>query len=250
MEVIGHGGAGDFFPGNSLQSIEKAIELGVDRIEIDVQLAANGELVLCHDDDVIIDGRKRPVRELSVESVRGALDGLLTLDEAIELTRGKAPLMIDMKARGYDEPISKAIQQHNIASETIVSSTWALSLRAVREQAPGVRIGLSTGHISTVMRRNALVTISSTLLSVVTPPPAIAAAKAIRADALMLNYRVCSDAFVTLAHKAGLLVYPWTVNHPRWIQEMIDRSVDGIISNRPDLVREQLDPADGTSVPA
>ena len=250
MEVVGHGGAGDFFPGNSKQSIEKALELGVDRIELDVQLAADGELVLCHDDDLEINGRKRPVRELPVGAVRGVLDGLLTLDEAIELTRGKAPLMIDMKSRGYDEPISSAIRRHDIAKDTIVSSTWAVSLRAVREQAPGVRIGLSTGHISTVMRRNALVTISSTLLSVLTPPPAIAVAKAIGADALMLNYRVCSDLFVTLAHRAGLLVYPWTVNHPRWIRDMFERSVDGIISNRPDLVREQLDAALGTEASA
>jgi glycerophosphoryl diester phosphodiesterase len=100
------------------------------------------------------------------------------------------------------------------------------------------------------MRRNALVTISSTLLSIVTPPPAIAAARAIGADALMLHYRVCSELFVSIAHKAGLLVYPWTVNHPRVIREMIDRSVDGIITNRPDLVREQLDTARGTNASA
>ncbi|MGI8865377.1 MAG: glycerophosphodiester phosphodiesterase [Rubrobacteraceae bacterium] len=241
MEIVGHGGAGDFYPGNSLQSLRKAMEFGVDRIEIDIQMAADGTLVLCHDDELAIEGTRRPVQKLPLDTIREALDEMLTLDEAIELTRSSAPLMIDMKARGYERAIAGAIRRHEIASETIVSSTWALSLRKVRALAPGVRIGLSTGHISTVVRRNALVSISSTLLSIVTPPPAILVARAIGADALMLNYRICSGAFVRAAHTAGLLVYPWTVNHPRFIRAQIERQVDGIISNRPDLVAEQLE---------
>ena len=50
VEVIGHGGAGFYFPGNSRQSIERALEIGVDRIEFDVQRSAGDELVLVHDD--------------------------------------------------------------------------------------------------------------------------------------------------------------------------------------------------------
>jgi glycerophosphoryl diester phosphodiesterase len=46
---------------------------------------------------------------------------------------------------------------------------------------------------------------------------------------------------VKAAHSADLLVYPWTVNHPRFIRKLIERRVDGIISNRPDLVAEQLE---------
>lgn len=240
LEIVGHGGAADFFPGNSQRSIAKAIELGVDRVEIDVQLSVDGTLVLCHDDELFVDGRKRVIRSLSVADIRSALDGMLTLDEVIELTRGYAPMMIDVKARGYEGAIAKAIRRHGIAKETIVSSTYALSLRAIRHQAPGIRIGLSTGHISTVIPRNLLVSIASAALSVVSPPPTILAAKAIRADALMLHYRICSALFVKAAHRAGLLVYPWTVNHPRYVRDMIDRDVDGIISNRPDLVSEQL----------
>jgi glycerophosphoryl diester phosphodiesterase len=181
------------------------------------------------------------VRQLALDVIRANLDGLLTLDEAIELTRRSAPLMIDMKSRGCERPIADMIRRHQTAAETFVSSTWALSLREVHGLAPGVRIGLSTGHISTVMRRNLFVSASSAVLSALTPAPAILAARAIGADALMLNYRICSAAFVKAAHSADLLVYPWTVNHPRFIRKLIERRVDGIISNRPDLVAEQLE---------
>lgn len=240
VEVVGHGGAGDFYPGNSLQSIEKALELGVDRVEIDVQRAAGDRLVLVHDDVVPIDGHKQRVNQMPVDELRRVLDGLLTLEEAIDLTRGKCSLMVDMKSHGYERLVAEALLRADIASQSIVASTYALSLRRIREEAPEVSIGLSTGHISTVMRKNALISVTSGVLAAISPMPIILAAKAIQAQHLMLNYRICTARFVRSAHKAGLSVYAWTVNHPRAMQTLIDRGVDGLISNRPDLVLEAL----------
>lgn len=241
IEIVGHGGAGDFYPGNSLQSIEKALELGVDRIEVDVQVAGDGSLLLVHDEHVRRFGKRVPLRQLTRDQVAEALDGLLTLDEAFELTRGRCTLMIDMKSPGYERPVGEAIQRSGAADSTIVSSTYGWSLWKVRRYAPGVELGLSTGHISTVVRRNPFVTLSSAIFEIITPPLAIPAAKAIDAQHLMLNYRIVGKTFVRLAHGAGLTVYPWTVNHPKQIRRLVGLGVDGIISNRPDLVREALE---------
>jgi glycerophosphoryl diester phosphodiesterase len=240
MEVVGHGGAGDFFPGNSLSSIQKALEIGVDRIEVDVQVAANRRLVLVHDDEVKIDGRHERVKNLSVDRLRGALDGLLTLEEAIELIRGNARLMVDMKSSGYEAEVADCVNRAGVAGETIVSSTYAWSLRRVKHAAPDVAIGLSTGHISTVMRRNTLVRLTSGVLAAITPLPLVTTAKWIGANYLMLNYRICTRRAVRRAHGAGLGVYAWTVNHPKPMRRLIGDGVDGIISNRPDLVNELL----------
>jgi glycerophosphoryl diester phosphodiesterase len=244
IEVVGHGGAGDFYPGNSQMAIEKAIEIGVDRVEIDVQVAGDGSLVLVHDEHVLRFGKRVSIRQLSRAQIAESLDGLLTLEDAIELTRGKSALMVDLKSPGYERPVAAAIVRSNAADETIVSSTYAWSLRAVRRHAPGVQLGLSTGHISTVMRGNPLVTLSSFVLELLVPPPAIMVAKAIGAENLMVNYRICGETFVSLAHRFGLKVYPWTVNHQREINRMVDLGVDGIISNRPDLVIEARRRAD------
>lgn len=248
MEIVGHGGAGDFFPGNSRQSIEKALEIGVDRVEIDVQRAARDQLVLVHDDEVRINGKKVRVRTLEPADIRAALDGFLTLDEAIELIGTRASLLIDMKSPGYESLVAATIHKTGNASTTIVSSTYAWSLRAVKRAEPGVAIGLSTGHISTVMRRNALITATSGVMAAVTPLPLIATARVIDADHLMLNYRICTRRFVRHAHRHGLSVYAWTVNHPKAIRRQIENGVDGIISNRPDLVRE-LQETVNTGVP-
>ena len=240
IEVVGHGGAGDFFPGNSRRSVEKALELGVDRVEIDVQVAGDGTLILVHDDQVTLHGRKRSVRQLALSELQEGLDGLLTLDDVISLANGRAKLMVDLKYPGYEREVAAAITRAGIARGTIVSSTYAWSLMSVRNHAPEIAIGLSTGHISTVMRRNPLITATSAVVGFLSPGPFIAIAKAIGAEHLMLNYRICSPMFVRLADKAGLSVYPWTVNHPRVINKMIDAGVAGIISNRPDLVQDAL----------
>ena len=240
VEVVGHGGAGDFYPGNSRQSIEKALELGVDRIEIDVQRAAGDQLVLVHDDELEIDARKRKVRDMSVDELRAALDGLLTLPEAIELVQRRATLLVDMKGPGNEEQVAQAILAAGIGPSTLVSSTYAWSLRRVKRLAPEVGTGLSTGHISTVVRQNKLVPITSGVLAAITPVPFIAAAKLIHADCLMLNYRICTPRFIRAAHRSDLKVYVWTVNNPKPIRRMIEHGVDGVISNRPDLVQEAL----------
>jgi glycerophosphoryl diester phosphodiesterase len=241
IEVVGHGGAGDFFPGNSRASVEKALQLGVDRIEIDVQVAGDGTLVLVHDEHVPIHGRRTPLRQLGLSDLAEALDGLLTLDEAIALIGDRATLMIDLKSPGYERPVAAAIMRAGIATTTIVSSTYAWSLSEIRKRAPGVALGLSTGHISTVMRRNTLVRFTSAVFTLVAPLPLVGIARAIKADHLMLNYRICSPGMVRLAKREGLGVYPWTVNHPRVIKKMMSLDVTGIISNRPDLVREALE---------
>src|SRR5215207_7005250 len=138
MEVVGHGGAGDFYPGNSLRSIQKALEIGVDRVEVDVQVAADRELVLVHDDEVQIEGRRKRVKSMTVEQLRYTFEGLLTLNDAIELTRGKASLVVDLKSAGYEAEVAECLNRAGISAETMVASTYAWSLRIVKQRAPGV----------------------------------------------------------------------------------------------------------------
>ena len=95
-------------------------------------------------------------------------------------------------------------------------------------------------HESTVVRQNKLISITSGVLAGVTPLPLITTANLINADYLMLNYRIATSRFVRAAHRSNLKVYAWTVNNPKPIRRMIERGIDGIISNRPDLVQEAL----------
>ena len=102
-------------------------------------------MVLVHDDKVKLHKRAISIRQVGLAELQDGLDGLLTLDEVIEMVRGKASLMVDMKSPGYEQPVAAAIVRAGIAHETIVSSTYAWSLRAVRKHAPGVMTGMSDG---------------------------------------------------------------------------------------------------------
>ena len=101
IQIIGHAGAAGFHPRNSLASIEKALELGVDRIEIDVLSTREDTLVLVHDTQIMFNERRGPVRGLSLDEVRISIPGALTLEDAHQLTSGKIPLLIDIKGRHY-----------------------------------------------------------------------------------------------------------------------------------------------------
>ncbi len=241
IEVIGHGGAGGFFPGNSRPAIEQALKIGVDRIEFDVQRSAEGKIVLVHDEHVkLSNGTRSHVRALTTAQLREALPGLLTLHEAVELIGDTAALLIDVKAPGYERELMAQMSELNLGSNTAVSSTHASVLIAVRRAFPDFRIGLSTGHMSTGFPSKLAKRMASLSLQFATPLPLLAAVRAVSATDVMIHYRICSDLLVRTMHRFGVRVNSWTVDHPKQIQRMIDLGVDGIISNRPDLVNELL----------
>lgn len=241
IEVIGHGGAGDFFPGNSRPSIAQALKIGVDRIEFDVQRSADGDLVLVHDDHLRLSkGRKKAVRAISTAEIRALLPGLLTFDEAVELIGGQAQLLIDVKSPGYQREVAEAIRRHSLGDDTAVSSTYANVLRDIRREFPGLRTGISTGHMANSVPIKAARTLVSGALQVSVPSMLAMAVRMTDATDVMVQYRACSTRLVNLMHSRGIRVNTWTVNHPKQIRRVIAMGVDGVISNRPDLVKEEL----------
>jgi glycerophosphoryl diester phosphodiesterase len=240
-EVIGHGGAGDFYPGNSRPSLEKALEFGVDRIEVDVQQSSDGDLVLVHDERLKIEqGRPTLVSKIPTATLRTALPDLLTLPEAVELIRGRALLMLDIKGPGFEDHLISAIRQHDLAAKSSVSCTHALVLRRLRNEFPEMRLGLSTGHWSsgapTLAGKKTVASIMrQTLLY-----PLLAALPASGATEIMVFHLACSRSLVQGLHRRGYLVNVWTVDRISSLRRALDLRVDGIITNRPDLLHEEV----------
>jgi glycerophosphoryl diester phosphodiesterase len=71
--------------------------------------------------------------------------------------------------------------------------------------------------------------------------PLILACEAVGASEVMLFHRVCTRRLVVELHKRDLRVNLWTIDRPASIRRAINLGADGIISNRPDLVWEELD---------
>lgn len=241
IEVIGHGGAGGFSPGNSRASIQKALDLRVDRIEVDVLATADGDLVLVHDSKLRIDGgRPTPVQRLSTKTFRSHLDSMLTLDEFFELIGPAMPVLLDLKRPGYELAVRDAVNSQP-ERDIWISTTHGLSIHALKGELPGVRFGLSSGHLASAIATPGLRALSVEIVRTLMPVPLIAAAKICGAAMVMANHRACSGFLVRGACAAGLDIAVWTVNRPAEIARMADLGVNAIISNRPDLVRETLD---------
>jgi glycerophosphoryl diester phosphodiesterase len=240
LEVIGHGGAGDFFPGNTRASIEQALKIGVDRIEIDIQQSADGDLVLVHDKELLFNGQKTRVRYISTEQLRRVLPGLLTFDEMVDLNRDRVPLLLDVKLPGYEREIVAAIRRHNLAGSVAASSTYGNALKKIGQSVPGMRLGLSTGHMATGIHNRAIRAVVVRALRVATPPTLVLAMGHFGATETMIQHRVCTPRLVDAVHRSGRRVYVWTVDRPEQMRRFIAMAVDGIISNRPDLVKEAL----------
>lgn len=237
IEIVGHRGAAAYHPGNSRAAFETAIALGVDRIECDVQPAADGTLVLIHDAEITtVDGRRRRVRELTIAELRRSLPGLVTLDELAALAAGRA-LLLDLKRPGYEAALIAAIERHGWAETAVVSSTDVRSLRRLRAASPTLRLGLSTGHWATSAptrcgRRLVRVAFRRFLPRLLPAVLAIAGA-----SEAMLQHHVVTPTLVARLHARGRRANAWTVNEPDDLDRVVAAGVDSVTSDRPDLAR-------------
>jgi len=106
---IAHRGASAYEPENTLRAFERAIEMGATMLELDVYLSQDGHPVVVHDADPARTGNSNgQIRDMTLEQIKGfdASQGeqVPTLSEAIELTRGRAELYIELKGQRTPEP--------------------------------------------------------------------------------------------------------------------------------------------------
>lgn len=226
MLKIGHRGAMGYAPENTLASFAKALELGVDGIELDVHLCKSGELVVFHDGRV---GRttngKGAIIDMTLEELKrldaGKGQRIPTLQEVVDFVDRRAIIDIELKAEGTGKPVAEIVnryvQKQGWEKERfIISSFDHHELKRCHDIIPEVPFG-----------------------------PLIAAkpldyaffAQAMNADLILPSFEFLDLKFVQDAHQRGLKIFTWTVNRPKDIKEMMSIGVDGIISNYPDRIQ-------------
>ncbi|MEM6892669.1 MAG: glycerophosphodiester phosphodiesterase family protein [Bacteroidota bacterium] len=224
--VIGHRGAMGHVMENTLASIEKAMEMEVDMIEIDVFRIKDGEIIVFHDDlvDELTDG-KGPVEEYDMDSLRTlTLHGdhkIPTLIQVMDLMDNQVPLNIELKGSNTAESVNTIIQDYVAkgawAEENIVISSFRWDeLRTMRKINPNIAIAVLTEE---------------------EPLGAIPEAKALKAIAINPDFTTLTAEKTKTIHEAGFKVFAWTVNEPKDIESMKTFGVDGIFINYPERAR-------------
>jgi glycerophosphoryl diester phosphodiesterase len=218
---VGHRGAAALAPENSIRSIEAAIDLGVDLVEIDV-VEELGRLRLAHDASSL--GDESPL-----------------LEEALELlaARGTGALL-DLKSRGVEREVVSLLRKQGLSDRSMVASFHAGSLRAVKDADSTVTTGFSYPFDrASLSRRRALqpfVGFGLGGLGRVLPlriGPMLARA---RADAALLHWALISAPVVARCHARGAAVLAWTIEDASALQRVLAAGVDGVIANDPRLL--------------
>ncbi len=219
---IGHRGAKGHLTENTLESINIALGMGIDGIEIDVHLCASGELVVFHDFtlDRLSDGfgevSTKTYEQLQQLTLKGGYK-IPLLTEVLDLIEGKCSINIELKGLHTAKPtcaiISKYIDKGWEYSSILVSSFQENELLEVKKTNSNILIAI---------------------LSKASVAEAIEWAKVLNATAIHPSLGIITRQSVIDAHNEGFNVNVWTVNDLEDIARMIDFGVDGIISDYPD----------------
>jgi len=138
MLKIGHRGAKAYEPENTLRSFTKAIELGVDAVELDARRTREGEVVVIHDAkvDKTTNG-KGAVSDLTLNEIKQLVtdkgERIPTLDEALDFLDKKVKIVIELKETGLEEKVLGLIHGKGLEKNVIIVSFQEEALRKVRE---------------------------------------------------------------------------------------------------------------------
>ena len=223
--VIGHRGARGHLAENTLPSIAKAIELGVDGIEIDIFKCASGELVVFHDQTLEkLTNSKGYIEQLTLDSIRkiDVLNGFTipTLEEVLDLINGRVFLNIELKGT------QTAILTNEIILSYFERKEWDLSKILISS--------FNWEELEIFYSVNSEVSIA--ILTEDDPLDAIPIAKQLNAVAINPEYVSLNTGNIDKIKKEGLKIFTWTVNDPQEIKDVITLGVDGIITDFPERV--------------
>lgn len=232
VEIIAHRGASGAAPENTMAAFQQAIVEGADWIELDVQENADGTVIVAHDSDFLKVGRNKlkvweatdaDLFDLDIGSWYGpefADQRVPTLQQALELARGKLGVVIELKYYGRDQKLESrvvdVVEQTGMVSDITIMSLKLGGLHKITALRPGWTRGLlNTATVGDLTRLNL--------------------------NFLALNSVAASLSMIQRTHKRGMKVFVWTINDPVQMSVMMSRGVDGIITDEPALARQVME---------
>ncbi len=231
VEITAHRGAAMHAPENTLAAVEVALEAGTDWVEIDVQETLDGEVVVLHDSDLkkvggvdlkIWDATWEDLQEIDVGSFFSpefSDQRVPKLEQVLELCRGKAGVVIELKYYGHqvhlEERVAEIVDGMGMASNIKVMSLDYDGLKRMKAVRPDWTTGILTSVVMGDLTR-------------------------MEVDFLAVNSGMANRRFVKATHNSGKEVFTWTVNDVLGMSAMMDLGVDSIITDDPQLARDVL----------
>ncbi|MDA0336645.1 MAG: glycerophosphodiester phosphodiesterase family protein [bacterium] len=226
-------------PENTLAAFERAIQLGVDAVELDVRASRDGVLVVMHDPTIDrTTDREGPVAELTFAQLREADAGawfgsqfvgqqIPTLQEALDLLRHRALAVVEIKADWLAEHVLKVAHEVDVVDQIIIQSFSPETVRRSNAVDPSVPTALLLGKLPTSPARMRARRVAREVLEV-------------GANILNVWHAALTPPFFEEMRKRGVTVWTWTVDEQAVLRDVIQMGVQGIISNYPDRLNHVL----------
>ncbi|MEZ5142808.1 MAG: glycerophosphodiester phosphodiesterase [Acidimicrobiales bacterium] len=226
------GGAGDW-PENTMPAFEGAVALGYRYVETDVHVTADGVLVAFHDErlDRVTD-RSGLIRELPWTEVAAArVDGREPIPRFDELLDAFPDLRInvDPKHDSAVEALARVIARAGALHRVCVGSFSDRRLARLRAML-GPGLATSLGPAGVARLRAASVGL----------PTGRFPADCVQVPTRARNVTIVDERFVRAAHGRGLAVHVWTIDERAEMERLLDLGVDGVMTDRPAVLREVL----------
>ena len=232
IEITGHRGSKVSAPENTLSALRQAIAEGADYAEIDVQTSADGVVVLLHDADLrrvaSVDRRLKDMNYHELKDIdvgswfapEFSTERIPTLQEAIDLARGRIKLNIELKFTWPDPVLTRKvadiIRQNEFTADCVISSLNFQAVTEMKQAFPELGSGFIVFKVAGDLSR-------------------------MEADFLSINAARAAPRLVRQLHRNGRAVHVWTVNDFNNVISMIEVGVDNIITDHPRQVRHYLE---------
>jgi len=252
--VIAHQGGDGIFPGDTLYAYEHAVALGADVLEMDAHITKDGEIVLMHDEKVdrttngtglIEDLTLADLKKLDAAyqwsndggktfPFRGQGIQVPTLKELFEKFPDMRYLIeIKLTKNPIAQPFCDLIREYHMQNRVIVGSFHDDAMALFRQTCPEVATGAAQNEVT------AFVLLGKVFLSGWVSP---------KYQDLQVPWEtseskgipIMTARFIREAHAKNVKVEPWTVDDPTLMKQYIEWGVDGIITDRPDLLLQVL----------
>jgi glycerophosphoryl diester phosphodiesterase len=224
------GGAGDW-PENTMPAFEAAVALGYRYLETDVQATADGVLTAFHDDDLQRTcGRPGHISELPWRDVANArVDGREEIPLLVDLLEAfpDARLNIDCKTDAGVNPLVTLLRRTKSLDRVCIGTfSHRRMVRLRRELGSDACTSATPVEVTRWLSR--------------VPFDKVSTPHAMQVPVRQGRVPVTTASSVAAAHKRGLHVHVWTIDDPQEMHRLLDLGVDGIMTDRPAVLRDVL----------
>ena len=231
-QIVAHRSGAAYAPENTLAALEHAIDMKIDMVEIDVQQLKDGELIILHDDSFNrTTGVNKKVWEVVYDEVKHYDAGswfsprftgepVPTLEEFLKRARNHIKVMIELKSTGHEknlvEGVVSLIDKYDMLDQCNIGSLNLELLKEVKAINPRIETVYITPLIYSIHYDIDFI------------------------DAFSVETTMLTREMVVSMHGEGKEVYGWTANSEETIEKNLRCQVDGIVTDKPELVSQYV----------